>query len=243
MADVAVVSGAGSGIGRSIAERLAGQSYRLALCGRRPERLDETLGALAGSGHTAHPGNLSVVADVRTVAEGIADHHGSVDALVHCAGGLVSRADDSLASVEGEMVDTFRSNVLTAALLTEALQPYLRDGRGRVVATSSIAALRGGGGAYSTAKAALHGWAVDQARRLGERGITVNVVAPGYTTGTEFFGAGVSDERHRRLVDETMVGRAGQPVDVAATVAFLVSTEAQHLTAQVIQVNGGALPG
>lgn len=243
MADAAVVSGAGSGIGRSVALRLAERAYRLALCGRRAERLQETLQALPGTGHSTHPGDLSDAAVIDSVAADIVRNHEKVDAVVHCAGGLIGRDGDTLASLETQLVNTFRSNVLTSALLTEALAPHLRDQRGRVVVISSIAALRGGGGAYSAAKAALHGWAFDAARRLGNRGITVNVVAPGYTAGTEFFGAGVSEERQQRLVEETLVGRAGEPEDVAATIEFLVSAEARHLTAQVIQVNGGALPG
>lgn len=198
---------------------------------------------MPGTGHSTHPGDLSDVAVVDSVAADIVRHHETVDAVVHCAGGLIGRDGAALASLEEQLVDTFRSNVLTAALLTEALGPYLGDQRGRIVVISSIAALRGGGGAYSAAKAALHGWAFDAARELGRRGITVNVVAPGYTTGTEFFGGGMSEERHRRLVEETMLGRAGEPEDVAATVEFLVSPEAKHLTAQVIQVNGGAHPG
>lgn len=223
--------------------RLAARGYELALCGRRAERLDETLQALPEAGHSTHPGDLSDPAVAERVAAEVVSSHETLDAVIHCAGGLIDRSEDSLASLEEELVGAFRSNVLTAALLTEALGPHLRDQRGRVVVVSSIAALRGGGGAYSVAKAALHGWAFDAARMLGRRGITVNVVAPGYTTGTEFFRQGVSEERHRRLVGETMLGRAGQPEDVAATIEFLVSAEARHLTAQVIQVNGGALPG
>ena len=133
--------------------------------------------------------------------------------------------------------------MLTAVLLTEALTDLLADG-GRVVLLSSIAAFRGSGtGAYGGSKAALHPYAVDLANALGPRGITVNVVAPGYTTETEFFGDAMTAERHDRLVGQTATGRAGTVDDVATTISWLASPAAGHVTAQIIQVNGGAVPG
>ena len=131
--------------------------------------------------------------------------------------------------------------MLTAVLLTTALEPKLRPG-GRVILLSSVAALRGGG-VYGAAKAALHGWAYALAARLGGRGITVNVVAPGYTAGTEFFGESMSPARHATLVGQTLVGRAGEPADVAAAVSYLAAPEAGYVTGQILQVNGGSVLG
>ena len=131
-----------------------------------------------------------------------------------------------------------------SVVLTEALKDRLADPGGRVLFLSSIAAFRGSGsGAYAASKAALHPYAHDLARQLGPRGITVNVVAPGYVEDTGFFGDAMSEERRARLIAETSNGRAGTPGDVAATLHFLASHAAGHITSQIIQVNGGAERG
>ncbi|TDE95772.1 SDR family oxidoreductase [Occultella glacieicola] len=245
---IAVITGAGSGIGAETAARLAGAGYTVALCGRRADRLERTRQGLPGTAHSVHPGDLTDVTAVRRVAAQITGTHDGVDVLVHAAGGLahvesVDDDGDGLSAVAADLGASFAANVLSTALLTHALGPSLRDGRGRVIAVSSIAGQRGGGLGYASAKAAVHGWAYDRARAVGPRGITVNVVAPGYTAGTEFFGDAMTPARHERLVAETLTKRAGRPGDVAATIEFLASAEAGHLTAQVIGVNGGALPG
>ena len=115
---------------------------------------------------------------------------------------------------------------------------------GRVLFLSSIAAYRGSGsGAYAASKAALHPYAFDLAREFGPRGITVNVVAPGYVEDTGFFGGSMEEARRARLVAETSTGRAGTPADVADTLHWLASPGAGHVTAQIVQVNGGAERG
>lgn len=241
MNELAVITGAGSGIGRAVALRLAEQGYRVAGLGRRAEALEATVALTGGRDHLTIPCDLTDPDDVIAAAGRIRDEGGEVDALVHCAGGGATRDGDDVNSLRAYLHTSFDINVTSVAMLTEAVEPALSDGRGRVVATSSIAAFRGGGAAYASTKAALHGWAFDAARRLGKRGITVNVVAPGYITDTEFFGDAMTPERHSRLVDETLVGRAGEPDDVAGLVEYLVSADARHVTAQVMQVNGGAL--
>lgn len=172
-----------------------------------------------------------------------------MDVLIHSAGGTgrlepASDSADPLDRVAHDWTVNFRINTLTAALLTEALKDRLATPGGRVLFVSSIAAYRGSGsGAYAGAKAALHPYAHDLARELGPRGITANVVAPGYIEDTEFFGPRIAPERRERLVGDTLNKRAGTPGDVAATLHWLASPAAGHVTSQVVQVNGGAERG
>ncbi|WP_030248674.1 MULTISPECIES: SDR family NAD(P)-dependent oxidoreductase [unclassified Streptomyces] len=245
MARNVVISGGGTGIGLAAARVFADGGDRVLLLGRRAEVLER-----AGvPGALTYAADLTEPEDVRGVASLVEREFGAVDVLVHSAGGnglLEPDAgiDDPLAGVAHTWTVNFRLNTLTAVLLTEALKPRLAEPGGRVLFLSSIAAYRGSGsGAYAAAKAGLHPYAHDLARELGPRGITVNVVAPGYIEDTEFFGDTMAEERRARLIGETSTGRAGTPGDVAETLHWLASPGAGHITSQIIQVNGGAERG
>ncbi|CAL9430415.1 3-oxoacyl-[acyl-carrier-protein] reductase FabG [Streptomyces sp. enrichment culture] len=240
-----VISGGGTGIGLAAAQAFARDGDRVLLLGRRAEVLEK-----AGvPGASTYAADLSDPAAVRGVAGFVAREFGTVDVLIHSAGGNgllepPAGGDDPLEAVAHAWTVNFRLNTLTAALLTEALKERLAEPGGRVLFLGSIAAYRGSGsGAYAAAKAALHPYAHDLARQLGPRGITVNVVAPGYIEDTGFFGGAMEEERRAKLVAETSTGRAGTPGDVAATLHWLASHGAAHITSQIIQVNGGAERG
>lgn len=236
---VLVVTGAGSGIGRAVAVALAGRPETLVLAGRRRRALEETAAGL----HSPSP-PLLVDADLSTPtgAARLAALVGArgVAGLALVAGGVGgSSAPVGLDGVADSWEASWRMNVLTAVLAVEALRGRLLDGAG-VVAFGSIAAARGGG-AYGAAKAALTPWVRDLARSLGPRGITANVVAPGYTEDTEFFGPAIDPDRRERLLAESFTGRPGRPEDAAALVAHLLSPAGRHVSGQVLHVNGGAL--
>ncbi|MFI9149081.1 SDR family NAD(P)-dependent oxidoreductase [Streptomyces sp. NPDC053367] len=240
-----VISGGGTGIGLAAAHAFAADGDRVLLLGRRAAVLEKAgvPGALTCAADLAEP------ADVRRVAQFVRQELGTVDVLVHSAGGHGglepgAAGEDPLDAVLHDWNVNFRLNVLTAVLLTEALKERLAEPGGRVLFLSSIAAYRGSGsGAYAASKAGLHPYVHDLARQLGPRGITVNAVAPGYIEDTEFFGGAVAEERRERLIGETSTGRAGTPGDVAATLHWLASPGAGHITSQILQVNGGAERG
>ncbi|MCX3063225.1 SDR family NAD(P)-dependent oxidoreductase [Streptomyces beihaiensis] len=247
MARNVIITGGGTGIGRAAARSFAAEGDQVLLLGRRAEVLER-----AGvPGALTFAADLSTVEGARGAAEFAADAlRGAVDVIVHSAGGHGGRepeddvGDDPLDAVAHRWNTNFRINTLTTVLLTEALRDRLASPGGRVLFISSIAALRGSGtGAYGASKAALHPYAFDLAKALGPRGITVNVVAPGYIEDTEFFGYEMSDEEYARRVSATLTGRAGTLRDMASTLLWLASPGAGHVTAQVIQVNGGEMPG
>jgi 3-oxoacyl-[acyl-carrier protein] reductase len=253
MARIVVVSGGGTGIGLAVARHFAGQGEQVVILGRRAGVLEAAAEAI-GREHPAAPPVVSLAADLsqpdRVEALCRQIRFPAVDVLVHAAGGNAilqappGHYDDGLAGVARRWTDNFAGNVLSAVLLTEGLRDRLRSPGGRVVLIGSIAAYRGSGaGCYGAAKAALHPYGYDLAAALGPRGITVNIVAPGYIRDTEFFADRLSSERQAALIAETATRRAGLPADIADAVAWLASPGAAHVTAQVIQVNGGAERG
>ncbi|ANZ40022.1 3-oxoacyl-ACP reductase [Lentzea guizhouensis] len=235
MTRTAVVTGGGTGIGKAVAARLVEQGLDVVITGRREEVLKAAADEI---------GARAVVfdaADPVAVQNALGDLPSQVDVLVNNAGGNMTRrlpAPENLTDVRTLWIANYESNVISAVLVTTALEPRLAD-NARVVTIGSIAGRRGSG-AYGAAKAAVEAWTADLAFALGTRGITVNVVSPGVVEDTEFFGGTLSEERRKKLVGNPANGRAGIPADIAAVITFLTSPEAGHVTAQVIGVNGGA---
>jgi 3-oxoacyl-[acyl-carrier protein] reductase len=236
-----VVTGGGTGIGRSVAARFAAAGDRVTIVGRRREMLRQAAAEL----HAEHGAEVVPVvcdlADPDDVTGALPLLPSRVDVLVNNAGSRELAAPAGLHGMVARWRGDFERNVLTTVLLTESLRDRFPEG-GRVITVSSVAALRGGG-SYGASKAALHAWNHSLAAQLGPRGVTCNVVAPGTVAGTEFFGSRLDRAELNRRAGRTLVGRVGRPDDVAAAVVFLASPEAGFVTGEILHCNGGELLG
>jgi 3-oxoacyl-[acyl-carrier protein] reductase len=244
---LAVVSGAGSGIGAACAERLAAAGFAVILVGRRSQALEATAAAIAEATASAHViclrADVSEPDDVRALAERIAADFEFVDVIVNNAGAPAVSHSDDLTDLAAAWLQTYRANTLTAVLLTTALEPILRSPGGRVILIGSKSARAGNASpAYGTAKAALTGYLAAAAARLGSRGITVNLVSPGYVENTELMQGRMPPDRRTRIISKVTLGRPGQPAEIAAAVAFLASPDAGYITGQELTVDGGDSP-
>lgn len=249
MTGVVVVIGASAGIGLATARRFAAAGQEVVLVGRREKRLRQVTEAI----NAEVPGKASFCAQdmslsngAEALAETLRQQKRSVRAIVCCAGAAPQTERATVAQIEEEWQATFQANVLPTVLPVEALLPLMEDG-GSIVLYSSIAAYRGlavgGSGAYGAVKAAMHSLTHTWARRLGERDINVNAIAPGYIAETEIFGDMMTEAYYDRLVDETLLKRPGFPRDTAGLGFFLCSSEGHYITSQIIQINGGAHHG
>lgn len=236
-----VVTGGGSGIGRAVAERFVRAGDRVVLVGRRREALQAAAGELRGSG----PAVATVVCDLADpddVESAMRALPQRIDVLVNSAGSREPAVSPGPHAVLDRWNGDFRRNVLTAVLLTDSVRDRLACEGGRVVTVSSVAALRGAG-SYGACKAALHAWNHSLAAQLGPQGVTANVVAPGTVAGTGFWGERLDEAEVVRRAGRTLVGRVGQPGDVASVVFFLASAEAGFITGEVVNCNGGEVLG
>jgi 3-oxoacyl-[acyl-carrier protein] reductase len=246
---VAIVTGGGTGIGAACALALADSCSNLVLVGRRPDRLESVAAQLAVSHATVAVTCRSVdVTDVDAVGAFCAsmqEEHGTIDVLVNNAGSPQPRIAGGLRDVAAAWESTWRANTLSAVLMTEGLKEHLARPGGRIVMIGSFAAELGTGSpAYASAKGALATYAVTLMRELGAVGITTNVVAPGYTQGTELLEGRITPERHERLLEGNASRRPGSPDEIASLVAYLASPLAGFVNGQTIIANGGTyIPG
>jgi NAD(P)-dependent dehydrogenase (short-subunit alcohol dehydrogenase family) len=224
-----LVSGGSRGIGLATAQLLAGRGHRVAVLSRSGDAPDGLLGLKA---------DVRSTNDVeRAVAEAVAAH-GPVEVLIANAGvtddKLLLRMD------EASFADVVDTNLTSAFRLVKAVVgPMLRARYGRVLLVSSVVGQTGATGQvnYAASKAGLVGLARSLARELGPRGITANVVAPGFTETD--MTAGLPDARREQIQGQVPLGRIASVDEVAAVLGFLASDEASYVTGALVPVDGG----
>jgi 3-oxoacyl-[acyl-carrier protein] reductase len=244
---VALVTGAGGGIGAATARRLAEEGATVVLVDRDGDAAEAVAGALRGGGLAAE----AVAADVtdgdavEAFVAGAAERHGRLDVLVNNAG--ITR-DNLLFKLSEEEWDTVLDvNLKSAFLCTRAVQRVMVPARrGAIVSLSSRSALGNRGQAnYAAAKAGVKALTSTIALELGPFGIRANAVAPGYVatamTDATARRLGRTPEEHQAAVAAvTPLRRVGRPEEVASVVAFLASDDAAYGRGQTIEINGGA---
>jgi NAD(P)-dependent dehydrogenase (short-subunit alcohol dehydrogenase family) len=239
---VAVVTGAGRGIGREVALALAKEGARVALISRTLSELAQVAEEIGASGGTAEPFlcDVSRRPQVLEVAEGIAGRLGAPQILVNNAAARSEYARvEALSDVAYDT--TVRENLEPIFSVTKAFLPAMKEaGWGRVINLGSLVGEIGGHGqlAYATAKAALVGFTRTLAVEYGRQGVTANLVIPAIVD-TERIRQVLSERTRDLVMLRSAIKRLGRPGEVAAAVAFLASEQAGYITGACLHVTGG----
>jgi 3-oxoacyl-[acyl-carrier protein] reductase len=239
---VAIVTGGSRGIGRSVAEALAGQGAHVVLTYvKGEEEARKAVESISARGHGKAEALQLDVADMKATEEAIAavaKRLGRLDILVANAGVAV---DNLLLRVKEEEIDRVLAVNLKGAIASAraATKVMMRARTGRVIFLSSVVGEMGNAGqaVYSASKAALLGLTKTLAREYASRAITVNAVAPGFIDTD--MTTSIAGEAKQKLLEGIPLGRTGRPEEVAAAIVFLCADEASYVTGQTLRVNGG----
>src|SRR5215207_1876040 len=234
---VAVVTGAGRGIGRAIALKFAAAGADIACVSRTAENSEKVAQEICALGRKAwaHAVDVSDAASVAAAAEKILAEAGRVDILVNNAG--VTRDGLLMRMSEQDWDTVVDTNLKGAFLFTKALtRAFLKQRSGRIINVASVIGLIGNAGQvnYAASKAALIGFTKSVARELASRGITANALAPGFIETD--MTAGLDDQLRAELLKKIPLNSLGQPEDVAEAALFLASPAARYITGQVLTV-------
>jgi len=237
---VALVTGAGRGIGRTVALTLASQGAKLVVNNLSAERNAACVQAIVEAGGEAVGvcGSVHEPAVADACIKAALDTYGRLDIVVNNAGitrdGLIARMGDDAWREVLDVNLTGAFNVIRAAT-----RPLLKQKSGRIINVSSVVGRMGNAGQanYAASKAGLIGLTKATARELASRGITVNAVAPGFID--EGMTEGLGEDLRKALLQQIPLGRLGSADDVASAIVFLASDAAAYVTGQTLSVDGG----
>ena len=237
---IAVVTGAGRGIGRAIALKFAAEGADVACVSRTQDNSEKVAAEIRALGRKAWACAVDVAdaAAVNAAAEKILAEGGRVDILVNNAG--VTRDNLLMRMSDAEWDAVLNTNLKGAFLFTRAFsRAMIKQRSGRIINVASVIGLIGNAGQsnYAASKAGLIGFTKSVARELAARGITANVLAPGFIETD--MTAGLKEELRAGVLRQIPLGNFGQPDDIAGAAVFLASPAARYITGQVLAVDGG----
>lgn len=238
--EIALVTGASRGIGRAIAEALGQRGATVlgtATSDAGAAAISDWMQA-AGVNGQGYKLNVTDADEIQAVLKQITADHGVVSVLVNNAG--ITRDNLLMRMKDEEWDDIIDTNLTSIFRLSKlCLRQMMKNRHGRIISIGSVVGVSGNPGQanYAAAKAGLIGFSKSLAREVGSRGVTVNVVAPG------FIATDMTDElpeaQRDALLGQIPAGRLGDPAEIAAAVAFLASKDAAYITGETLHVNGG----
>ncbi len=237
---VAIVTGAGSGIGAATTRRLHEEGASVVLCGRRQAKLAEVGKTLDGDRHLIQPADVTLVPDVERLVSATLGRFGRIDILINNAG--TGEVGGFLDLTRDQWRQVFSVNVDGVLNVTRAALPHLIQSKGSIINVSSVAGIGGDRGLsfYNATKGAISNLTRSLAIEFAGKGVRINAVCP-TTTMTELVQAAFESypDLLKQLLERIPLGRAAQPDDVASAIAFLASEDARFITRVKLPVDGG----
>lgn len=237
---VAVVTGAGRGLGAAMAHRLAEDGARVVVVDINGKDAEKTAAELARGGHEslAEACDVTDRSQVTAMMQRIKEHFGRLDILVNNAG--ITRDASFFKMTDAQWRTVLDVNLTSMFICTQEAARYMVEQQsGRVICISSLSGNEGNFGQanYSAAKAGVIGFIKSLSKELAPKGVLINAVSPGFIESE--MTAQIPEKVREKLIARVPQGRGGQPEEVAGVVAFLCSDDAAYVNGQTLNVNGG----